>query len=182
MNKSEISRSSQLPYTTLNRYFSLLELTFLVNPLPAWSSNLSKRLTRSAKLHLCDPALTAHLCGLSQARLEGQPQMKGPLLENFVVMELRKQASWARRPLSLFHYRTTAGQEVDLVLEDRAGRVAGVEVKATSRLADKDFRGLRDLAEVAGKNFHRGVIVYTGEHSLPFGKKLYALPVSALWS
>lgn len=181
MNKSEISRSVQLPYTTLNRYFSLLELTFLVNPLPAWSSNLSKRLTRSAKLHLCDPALTAHLCGLSQQRLEGQPQMKGPLLENFVVMELRKQASWARTPLSLFHYRTTAGQEVDLVLEDKAGRIAGLEVKASSNLTDKSFKGLRDLKEAAGKSFHRGVILYTGESSLPFGEKFCALPVSSLW-
>ena len=181
MNKSEFSRGAQLPYTTLNRYFSLLQLTFLVAPLPAWSSNLGKRLTRSAKLHLCDSALAAHLSGLTQARLDRQPEMKGPLLENFVVMEMRKQASWARTPVSLFHYRTMAGKEVDLVLEDRAGRIVGVEVKASSKLTNKDFKGLRDLAEAAGKSFHRGIALYTGESCIPFGDNLHALPVSALW-
>lgn len=44
-----------------------------------------------------------------------------------------------------------------------------------------DFKGLRHLQAVSGKRFHRGILLYTGSESVPFGPDLYALPVSALW-
>ncbi|HSR50004.1 MAG TPA: ATP-binding protein [Acidobacteriota bacterium] len=181
LNKAELSRATQLPYTTLKRYLSLLELTFLVQPLPAWSGNLGKRLTRSPKMHLCDSALTAHLNGLTEDGLGRRPELKGPLLENFAVMELRKQASWCKRHVSLFHYRTHTNQEVDIVLEDRAGTIVGIEVKATATLGKRAFKGLEALAHDAGDRFLRGIVLYTGGNPLTFTPKHHALPLSVLW-
>ncbi|MGB4863460.1 MAG: hypothetical protein WBO97_13470, partial [Tepidiformaceae bacterium] len=45
----------------------------------------------------------------------------------------------------------------------------------------EDFRGLRFLRDNYGDRFVRGVVLYTGEHSLPFGDRLWAMPVDALW-
>lgn len=182
VNYAELSRSASMPQSTLKRYVSLLEATYLVRLLPAWSSNLGKRLVRSPKLLLCDTGLISSLQGLSAERLASAPVLVGPLLENFVAMELQKQSAWSETQPRLFHFRTQTGQEVDVVLEDPAGRVVGVEIKASATVGARDFRGLRALAEASGNRFRRGVVLYTGRTAVPFGKDLYALPVSSLWT
>ncbi len=55
-------------------------------------------------------------------------------------MEVRKDAGWSEA-VDLFHYRTQTGQEVDLVLEDAAGRLVGIEVKASATITLDDFKG-----------------------------------------
>ena len=102
-------------------------------------------------------------------------------MENFVVMEVRKQASWSTTQPQLFHFRTQGGSEVDIVLEDRSGRIVGVEVKASATLGSDDLQGLKALAELAGKPFQRGLLPYTGQHVIPFGRGTHALPISSLW-
>lgn len=181
VNYAELSRSASMPQSTLKRYISLLQATFLVQTLPAWSSNLGKRLVRSPKLLICDTGLISNLQGLSTERLASEPVLAGPLLENFVAMELVKQATWSRTQPRLFHYRTHGGDEVDIVLEDATGRVVGIEVKAAATVGARDFKGLRSLAEAAGEHFQRGIVIYTGGADIPFGKNLHALPVSSLW-
>lgn len=181
VNYAELSRSASMPQSTLKRYVSLLEATFLVQFLPAWSSNLGKRLVRSPKLLLCDTGLISGLQDLSAERLASDPILVGPLLENFVAMELRKQSAWSQTQPELFHFRTQAGQEVDVVMEDAAGRIVGVEVKAAATVGARDFRGLRALAEATGDRFRRGIVLYTGRTAVPFARDLHALPVSSLW-
>jgi len=181
LNYAELSRSLGLPQSTLKRYLTLLEMTFLIQPLPAWSANLGKRLVKAPKIVLNDTGLIAHLLGLSEQRIHSDPAFLGPLLENFVVMELRKQITWSQTQPQLYHFRTQTGHEVDIVLEDSAGHVVGVEVKASSTLNARDFKGLRLLSEALGKRFLRGVVLYIGKESVPFGSKLQAMPVSALW-
>jgi hypothetical protein len=181
LNFSELSRSIAMPQSTLKRYLALLETTFLFQPLPAWSSNLGKRLVKAPKVILSDTGLIAALLALNAERLTTDRGLAGPLLENFVVMELRKQASWSRTRPQLFHYRTQTGQEVDVVLEDAAGRLVGVEVKASATISAADFKGLHALAEATGRRFHRGIVLYSGAEPLPFGQRFYALPAPVLW-
>lgn len=181
LNMSELSRSSGIAHTTLKRYLSLLEATFLFQPLPAWSANLGKRLIKSPKIHLVDTGLAAFLAGHTPQRLASDTGHLGHLLESFVVGELRKQATWADMRVGLYHYRTTAGQEVDIVLEDPAGSLAGIEVKSAATVHSKDFSGLRALAEDSGKQFLRGIVLYGGDQVVSFGERLVAAPIPALW-
>ena len=81
LNFSELSRSAAIPQTTLKRYMALLETTFLVQALPAWSSNVSKRLVKAPKLVLNDTALMAYLLGLSRERLAADARLLGSLLD-----------------------------------------------------------------------------------------------------
>lgn len=181
VNYSEISRSTGIPQSTLKRYMALLEATYLVETLPAWAGNLGRRLVKSPKLFLGDTGLVTYLQGIDEGRFTADPGLAGPLLENFVVMELRKAAAWSRTRPSFFHYRTQTDQEVDVVMEDRAGRLVGVEVKSSATVGSSDFKGLRAFMEAVGDKFRRGVVLYTGRESVPFGSNLHALPVSALW-
>jgi hypothetical protein len=181
LNTSDLSRGTGIPATTLKRYLGLLEATFLLQPLPAWASNRGKRLLKSPKVYLVDSGLAAHLTGQSADALRADPVAYGHLLEQFVVAELRKQTGWADPQVACYYYRTATGREVDVVLEDGAGQLVGVEIKAGAAVGKGDFAGLESLAEDAGEDFLRGVVLYTGEHALPFGDRLSALPVSALW-
>lgn len=181
LNYSDLARGVGLAQTTLKRYMAFLEATFLVSTVPAWYRNVGKRLTKSPKVMLTDTGLAAHLLGADVSRLEERRDTLGPLLESFVAMELRRQSAWSREQPELLHFRTGGGQEVDLVLESRSGRVVGVEVKAAASLGPGDFRGLEALADVAGRDFHRGIVLYTGNQVVPFGQRLHAVPVHALW-
>jgi hypothetical protein len=181
LNFSELSRSVAMPQSTLKRYLTLLEMTFLLQPLPPWSSNVGKRLVKTPKLMLNDTGLLPSLLPFQRERLVADRSFVGPLLENFVVMELRKQLTWSRVKPRLFHFRTQVGQEVDVVLEDGAGRLVGIEVKASATVGSQDFKGLRALAEMTGEHFQRGIVLYTGMEPLPFGPQLHALPLQALW-
>ena len=85
--------------------------------------------------------------------------------------------------MTVYHFRSPAGREVDVVLESRAGAMVGIEIKLTaSPTAAGTFSGLKALQELAGKRFRAGILLYTGKDMVPFGKKLAAIPVSALWA
>ncbi len=181
LNFSEISRSLVIPQSTLKRYIGLLEATFIVQPLPAWSVNIGKRLVKSPKLTMCDTGLLAYLLGVNEERLTEDSQAFGTILENFVVMELRKQSSWSETKPQLFHFRTQSGQEVDIVLEGSSGQIVGVEVKGSASIGGNDLKGLTALREIAGRKFKRGVILYTGQATIHFDKDLIAYPVAGIW-
>ncbi len=119
---------------------------------------------------------------LQRRRLNLDPELAGSLLEGFVFNELRAQVAWSQTKPAIAHFRTQSGNEVDLVLEERSGGIVGIEIKASSSVTGSDFRGLQHLAEAAGKKFIRGIVLYTGDQSLPFGKNMHAVPIGALWS
>ena len=182
LNFADLSRNMALPQTTLKRYFALLEMTFLVQLLRPWSVNLGQRLIHTPKAYVNDTGLLAHLLGLSLERLETDPGLAGSVLENFVLMELQKQATWSKTKPHFFFWRTASGQEVDIVLEETGGRIIGVEVKAGSTLASRDVRGLEALAKAVGKRWIRGVILYTGKEIIPLAANIHALPLPLIWA
>ncbi len=182
VNLSDLSRAARLPLTTLSRYLSLLQATFVVQTIQPWATNLSSRLVKTPKLLLTDTGLLAHLVGLGEAQLDSSLPALGMLIENFAGTELLKLASWSSARPQVFYFRTHDRQEVDFVLQDRAGQLVGLEIKASNTVSSTDFKGLQNLAEIAGPHFVCGVVLYSGETILPFGNHLYAVPLSALWT
>jgi len=182
LNLADVSRDAGLPHTSLTRYLALLETVFLVHRLPAWSVNLGKRLVKAPKLHLVDTGLACHLLGANAQRLGEDRPLLGRLLETFVVSELRKQVSWLAPQTALYHFRTATGSEVDVMLERADGTLAGVEVKASATVAASDFTALQALRDQLGKPFKVGIVLYLGDQVIPFGDKLWLVPLPALWA
>jgi predicted AAA+ superfamily ATPase len=182
LNFADLARTMALPQTTLKRYFALLESTFLVQLLRPWARNLGKRVIQTPKVYLNDTGLLAHVLGVTVDRLKAEGNLAGAILEDFVFMELRKQTTWSATQPELFYWRTASGQEVDVVLEDRAGRLAGIEVKAAATLGTNDVRGLQALANTSGKQWVRGVVLYGGTEVIPFSANLHGVPITRLWS
>jgi len=59
--------------------------------------------------------------------------------------------------------------------------LVGVETKASATVKERDLRGLKKLARLAGDQFSAGVLLYDGEETMPLGNKLWAAPLSSLW-
>nr|WP_246723200.1 DUF4143 domain-containing protein [Rhizobium aethiopicum] len=93
-----------------------------------------------------------------------------------------KLASWSDRRLSFSHYRTRDRDEVDDIIEDRRGRIVGMEVKPSATVKSDDFRGLRQLQDAGGDRFVRGLVLHDHDRVTPFGEKLQAAPLSLLWT
>ncbi|MFF5176287.1 ATP-binding protein, partial [Micromonospora sp. NPDC000089] len=166
---------------TIARYLQALEEIFLIKRIPGWSRNLGTRATAAPKLIFVDSGIAANEIATDARALLRPGAPFGPLLESFVLSELSRQLTWSEQPVDLSHYRDQSRYEVDAVLENRAGQVVGIEVKAATTVGPDDFRGLHRLAERLGDDFIAGIVLYTGTSTLPFGDRLRAMPVSALW-
>lgn len=180
LNNAELSRSIGLSTSTLQRYLTLLRALFFIHMQPPWLMNHGKRLTKSPKIYMSDTGLLSFLLGLDENGLNALPHLAGSVLETFVVNEILKQISWSSLFVQSFHYRSEP-YEVDLVLEDSAGRVVGIEIKSSGSVQPSDFKGLHSLKEAAKNRFLRGFILYMGDRTVPAGNEFYALPISALW-
>lgn len=181
INVANLAGPFQLTRPTIRDYVTLLEQVFLLEELQPWHSNRLNRLVKTPKLHVGDTGLAAALLGIDGPTLYEEREMLGQLMETFVYQELRRQAAARDDDIRFFHFRDKDKYEVDVVLERGARRIAGVEVKAAATVTASDFRGLRKLASAAGRRFAAGVVLYDGEASVPFGDKLFAVPVRTLW-
>jgi predicted AAA+ superfamily ATPase len=182
LNFADLGRNLAMNQMTVKRYIALFEALFLVVTLAPWSDNLGKRLAKTAKIYFNDAGLLAHLLGVDADGLAHQSVSKGALVENFAVMELMKLAANSQARPSLFHFRTSSGQEVDVVMETRRRDLVGVEIKSAATVADADFRGLHSFAAIAGKRLRAGIVLYAGRETLPFGDRMWAVPLEALWA
>ncbi len=167
---------------TVKSYIELLQAIFLVQTLPAWRPSFLARVVHAPKVYITDSGLLAHLLGADEQRLAEDERVTGLALETFVAMEVMKHASWSEVDPRVYHFRDSWGGEVDLVLEDRSGRVVAIEVKARASLSQKDTTALTKLRDSLGEQFISGVIVHAGEQTLPLGDRLWAIPVSGLWA
>ncbi len=167
---------------TVQRHLEILEALFLVERLPSWSRNLTKRQIQRPKALLTDTGLAAALSGLTAEHL-ASPQGSdhfGPLLENFVVCELRRQQGWSTTEYTLSHFRDRHGAEVDVILETPHGVVA-VEVKAATTARPEHFKHLTDLRDRLGREFLGGFVLTTGGGQRA-GDRLASMSIASLWS
>jgi uncharacterized protein len=181
LNIAEVSRSMGFPQMTVSRYMTLLEKVFLIENVPAWSGSLKSRLVKSPKIFITDTGLLSYLQGLNLKKIQNEPTLAGSLSETFVVTELKKHLAWSKTHAEIYHFRTSNDKEVDVVLENLSGELVGIEIKSSSSINKNDFKGLHLLADSVPTKFKRGIILYSGNQFLSFGKNMFLVPINALW-
>lgn len=182
LNLADIARDTGIPVRTLAPYVELLETLYLIQRIPAWSTNLTARVVSRPKVALLDTGLAARLVHISApgAAPTATGALAGHLLEGFVAGELRRQLGWADATAQLSHYRDHGGGEIDLILETPDGTVAGIEVKSSATVAARDARWLAQLRDRVGSRFAAGIVLHTGTTSGPLGEKIAAVPLDIL--
>ncbi len=180
-NYSKIGGKVGLSSPTVSTYMALYEQMFLLKRVAPWATNRLKRVVKSPKLHFLDSGILSHLLDLTTDTVKQDRDAFGNVLESFVYSELRKQASFSDARYRIYHYRDRNQVEVDFVVENSRGRLVCIEVKASATVTPSDFKGIRQLANVFGDDLVTGIVLYDGEKTMPFGDRLYAVPVSSLW-
>jgi predicted AAA+ superfamily ATPase len=181
VNYSKIARRLDMDSKTVKAYIDLLEQMFLIQRLPAWRPGLGAREATTPKVYVCDSGLLAYLLGADQSRVEADDQVTGKICETFVAAEVMKHASWAEDQIRVYHYQRDR-EDVDLILENRRGEIAGIEVKARATVGEGHSRWLRKLRDARGAQFKAGIIIYSGAQTIPLSDRIWAVPYAGLWA
>ncbi|HEX6900351.1 MAG TPA: ATP-binding protein [Thermoanaerobaculia bacterium] len=153
VQQTELGRDVGLPQPTVHRHLALLETSYQLVRVPAYSVNRTKRLLKTPKLYWCDTGLALHLSGETEPR--------GAHLENMILTDLLAwRDSLIPRPEILF-WRTAAGEEVDFLIEWQ-GQLLPVEVKATAQPRLSDARGLLAFRAEYPDLTRAGLLLHTG--------------------
>jgi uncharacterized protein len=179
---ADLARSADLDRTTTRNYLSYLDTVFLTVEVAPWSTNLTKRLSKTPKVFMTDAGLAAHLLNVTVADLRrvGHPALGG-LLETFVLTELLKLRTISQIPVSVWQLREGEDREIDFVLDGPGGAVVGIEVKATTAPGADTARHLRWFKAKIGDRFRAGIVFHLGTRQSSFGDGIHAIPVSSLW-
>jgi predicted AAA+ superfamily ATPase len=179
---SDLAKDLQLNHVTVRNYLRYLDTVFLTGRVPPWSTNLNAKLVKTAKAFPTDSGLAAHLLQADADAMAapGHPTTR-ILVETFVHAELTRLLAAGDLGATLYFYRDRDGREIDFLLERRNGQVVAIEVKATSTVRPEDFRHLRWLADRLGDRFAGGYVLHLGTQTHPFGNRMMALPLSAMW-
>ena len=159
-NAASLARSLAVDGKTVARYLDLMVDLLLLRRLPPYQVNAGKRLVKSPKVYVRDSGLVHALLGIhSSEQLLGHP-VAGGSWEGFVIENLLSVLPWAVTP---FFYRTSAGAEIDLVLEWPNGELWAVEIKrSSSARPEKGFHfACEDLKPA------RSFVVYAGKERFP---------------
>ena len=178
-NLTDAARDLGVAVNTVKAWLSVLEATYQVIVLRPYFANVGKRLVKTPKVYLTDVGTLCHLAGLKDPEHAASGPMGGAILETAVLSEIVRTLSHRGLEPRVFFWRTTAGTEVDFVVES-GGTLIPIEVKlsATPRpamgSAIRQFQ--RDLGSAAGPGF----VVHPGDVTLPLGPGVTALPYGIL--
>lgn len=179
---SAIGSGLGLARQTIESYINALEALYLVERVRPWSKTDYDRVSKQDKLFMTDSGLMASILRWQSEQIKFDGEKHGKLIETFVFTQLAATVDASKKSYELYHYRDREKREIDFVIEDEMGNVVGIEVKAGSVVDKSSFKHLcwfRDNM-MKQKKFI-GIVLYSGENIIPFGKDLWALPINSLW-
>ncbi|NOU09185.1 MAG: ATP-binding protein [Nitrospira sp.] len=171
VNVSKLASGLDVSVPTVTRYIELLEDLLLVRTLRPWAGNIKKRLVKAPKVYIRDSGIAHALLHLTtRDDVLGHPvagaSWEGFALENILSVLPEGATSW--------FYRTAAGAEIDLVIEQGVRQRVAIEIK-------------RSLAPSVSKGFHVGCedlhatrryIIYPGTERYPVSNGVTVMPLA----
>ena len=180
-NYTQLGGHVGLDGKTVSRYVGVFEQMYLLKRIDVWARNRLNRVIKTPKLQFIDSGLLATLLDLTAEETQQDRTRFGNALESFVFGELLKHTTTASGDYRLMYYRDADKFEVDIVIENAAGQLVGVEVKAAATVKESDLRGLKKMASLAVRQFKMGVLLYDGTETMPLAEGIWAAPLSTLW-
>ncbi len=178
-----LSQAAGIDKRTVDAYDRLLAGLFLLDLVPAWSSNRLARLAKRPKRYLCDPGLVLAGARVEERVVLSDPDLLGRVLDTFVLAQLRPEVDLLGPRARVHHLRTEGGRhEIDILIDLGGGQIVAIEVKAGTTPTARDARHLTWLRDELGSGFVRGIVFNTGPQPFELGERIWALPIASLWA
>lgn len=162
LNASDLSAQLGVDGKTISHWLSVLQASYLITLLPPYYENISKRLVKSPKLYFNDPGLACYLLDIESPRQLTLDKMRGPIFENFIVMEVLKHRYNQGLDGGVFFYRDSNQNEVDILLKQE-GKITAIEVKASATYHPSFEKHISRLHDWIKTPLSKKVIVYAGD-------------------
>lgn len=164
---------------TAKAYVDALKAIYLFDAVEPWAKSDYAKLGKRPKCFASDPSLMANVLGWNAEEVYFDDDKSGKLVETWVYHELASLAD--RAPgMKIRQYRDSDKREIDFLVENAAGETLGIEVKSGSAIGVSDFKNLKWFARTLSKGAFTGIVLYSGDRTLPFGDGFYAVPLGAL--
>lgn len=177
LNYADIARALAVSQPTVRDYMDIAHGTFVWRHLPAFAGSSLKRVVRHPKGYLRDTGLLHHLLRVHDIdTLLGHPAM-GHSWECMVIEEILRGLNDRGIASEAYHYRTSAGAEIDLVLEGNFGLVP-IEIKYRQTLDRRDVQTIRRFVDE-----HRcrmGIVINNDERARLYDERIIGVPFACL--
>jgi hypothetical protein len=171
LNMSRYASDLGVAVSTIKRWISVLEASYIIFLLPPYYKNYGRRIAKNPKIYFYDTGLVSHLTSISSEELFLKGPMSGAIFENYIVAEIMKKEMHLKTFAELYYYRTSKGIEVDLIV-DRKTTKDVIEIKLNSTFNPRMIKQLKLLLEPNDK----GYLLYTGENlDYSFGENIKVL-------
>jgi len=175
-----ISASLSVSKATVESYMNALISLYLFDRVPPWLRTDYDRIGQRPKFYAADTGLMASILGWHAKEVYLDPDRSGKLAETFVFQELAAQVELDEQ-YTLYQYRDREKREIDFIVERDDGSMIGIEVKSGQSVSKKDFGHMEWFKSNLAKKPFKGIVLYTGEDTLSFGKDMLAVPMGSLW-
>ena len=160
-NQSAIGNEVGLTHTTIKKWLSILQTSFVTFTLTPYFRNYNKRLIKTPKLYFYDTGLACYLLGIRTVNELESHYAKGALFENFVITEILKNSyNKGTRP-SMYFWRDFTGHEIDLLI-DAGGTVYPLEIKSSKSMHSHFFKNLDFFNKISDNDPKFSTIIYAG--------------------
>ncbi len=160
-NASDLAGEVGVDSKTITAWLSILQASYIIFLLPPYFSNTRKRLVKSPKLYFCDTGLACYLLDIESPQQLIRDKMRGPLFENFVVMEALKHRFNAGRESNLYFYRDSNKNEIDLLLLTQQ-KIDGYEIKFSATFHPDFTSKLVRMREFVSADIGQRAVIYDG--------------------
>ncbi len=180
---SAIGTGLSIGRPTLYSYINALENLYVIERVSPWTRTDYDRVGKQEKLFMSDTGLMASVLKWDVNQVQNNPDRIGKVVETFAFNEIATLIDSADGAYQLFHYRDREKREIDFLVEREDEELLGIEVKFSSSIQKSDFKHLQWFRDHLAKDRRFiGMVLYTGTTVGSMGDKMWAVPLSMLWS
>jgi predicted AAA+ superfamily ATPase len=163
LNYSSLAQDCGISNTTVYKWLTVLEASYIIFLLQPFHKNFSKRLVKNPKLYFYDTGLACSLLGLEQEQQLETHYLRGNLYENLVILEVLKARLNKGLIPNLYFWRDLSGREVDLIAE-WGGSTKAIEIKMGATLQPNFVKSVNYFCSLDLQA--KGYVVYAGQEGL----------------
>ena len=178
VNLEDLGRDLGLDGKTVRAWLAVLEASGQILILKPYHANVGKRLVKRPKVYFLDTGTLAFLLGVDRPEALLSGMAAGPMLEAAVVGQLQRLLVHRGHLSRLYFWRTSAGHEVDFVLEEGTTLVP-IEAKLTTTPTPRDAVGIEEFQRLLGRRAGKGYVVCLCTERHPLTRRVDAVPLGA---